>query len=253
MSTPRFVSPIVLGRNMELVAWVRTIMSIVAGCLVGIAGLTGVLGFAAYLAPVVDGALADLQCAVPRLQRAGGSAALQHNPGEQLDLDIEFFASAEELPRLQALGVLARLHPPSAAAPPAACSTPGAKRARDPAAAGGSEGEGAYTNLRSVAGGCFECAIVVGGREDVHAAGIRFPDAWLAQHQERLAWADELVMYRVDAAGEREEVFRRGCLGVEAAEQAAESKRAAEQAAESRPQRASGRASGPRLSLPLRG
>lgn len=49
MSTPRFVSPIVLGRNMELVAWVRTIMTIVSGCLVGIAGLTGVLGFAAYL------------------------------------------------------------------------------------------------------------------------------------------------------------------------------------------------------------
>ena len=185
--------------------------------------------FAAWLAPVVDGALADLQCAVPLLQRAGGSAALQHNPGEQLDLDIALFASAEELPRLQALGVLARLHPPSAAAAPAASSTPAAKRARDPAAAGGSEGEGegAYTTLRSVAGGRFLCAIVVGGREEVHTTGIRFPDAWLAQNQERLAWADELVVYRVGAAGEREEVLRRGCMGVEAAEQAAESKRAA--------------------------
>ncbi len=48
-NTPRFVSPIVLMKNHELVAWVRTVMTILGGCLVGIAGLTGAWGFAAYL------------------------------------------------------------------------------------------------------------------------------------------------------------------------------------------------------------
>jgi hypothetical protein len=47
---PRFVSPITLSRNTELVAWVRTVMTIISGCLVGITGLNGALGFVAYLA-----------------------------------------------------------------------------------------------------------------------------------------------------------------------------------------------------------
>ena len=49
-ASPRFISPIVQMKNMELVAWVRTVMTIISGCLVGITGLTGVLGFVAYLA-----------------------------------------------------------------------------------------------------------------------------------------------------------------------------------------------------------
>ena len=48
-ASPRFISPIVLGRNGELVAWTRTVMSIISGCLVGVVGLTGLYGFAAYV------------------------------------------------------------------------------------------------------------------------------------------------------------------------------------------------------------
>jgi hypothetical protein len=102
--------------------------------------------FAACVAPVLDGALAALECTVPLQQRAGGSMRLQYNPGEQLDLDVAFFASAAELPALQALGVLARLDRASAgggggggaaaaaaaAPPPPPSSAPAAKRAGSP-------------------------------------------------------------------------------------------------------------------------
>lgn len=47
--TARFVSPLTLMRNMELVSWVRTVMTIVAGCVVGIWGLSGAVGFGAYV------------------------------------------------------------------------------------------------------------------------------------------------------------------------------------------------------------
>ncbi len=46
----RFVSPTVLMRNMELVAWVRTLMTIVAGSITGICGCTGARGVLAFLA-----------------------------------------------------------------------------------------------------------------------------------------------------------------------------------------------------------
>jgi len=45
-----YVSPLVLLRNSELVAWVRTLMTIVAGVITGILGLTGAWGVLSYLA-----------------------------------------------------------------------------------------------------------------------------------------------------------------------------------------------------------
>ena len=186
--------------------------------------------FAACVAPVLDCALAALECTVPLQQRAGGSMRLQYNPGEQLDLDVAFFASAAELPALQALGVLARLDRASAgggggggaaaaaaaAPPPPPSSTPAAKRAREPAAGCS---EGSYTNLRDVAGGVFTCTLAMGGCEVVFKGGIRYPDAWLAGALDTLPdWAEEVVIYRSDPAAADVEVLRRSLPGLQPAE-----------------------------------
>ena len=48
-STERFVSPLAVARNTELCAWARTLMSVVAGLVAGILGITGAWGFVCYL------------------------------------------------------------------------------------------------------------------------------------------------------------------------------------------------------------
>ena len=45
-----YVSPMVLLRNTELIAWTRTLMTIVSGMVTGILGVTGAWGAAAFLA-----------------------------------------------------------------------------------------------------------------------------------------------------------------------------------------------------------
>ena len=45
-----YVSPLVLLRNSELVAWTRTLMTIVCGVVTGILGVTGAWGLLAFLA-----------------------------------------------------------------------------------------------------------------------------------------------------------------------------------------------------------
>ena len=110
-----------------------------------------------------------------------------------------FFAAAAELPRLRALGVLAQLDGPGAAAA-APLPLPRAPAA-DPAVC--------YTNLKSVAGGEFVCILIVDGCEITHKEGIRYPEAWLEQQEGKLDWADAVVMYRRGLAGELVEVLRK--------------------------------------------
>jgi hypothetical protein len=44
----RYVSQISLMKNMELVAWVRTVMTIIGGALIGILGVQGLWGFLSF-------------------------------------------------------------------------------------------------------------------------------------------------------------------------------------------------------------
>ena len=174
-------------------------------------------GFAKLVAPVLDGSLAELECTVPLKQHTGGSMDKQFNPGEQFDLDIDFFASAAQLPGLKELGILAHLGKVGGAAAATPSSTPAAatKRAREPEA---DSSDGCYTNLKSTAGGVFTCFIVVDGREELHKVDIRFPDAWLKKELAAggLGWADEVIMCRSSRhTGGLVEVFRKDLRGEE--------------------------------------
>ena len=50
MSTPKsFVNPNLIQHNASLVAWARTLITLIAGLITGFCGITGIWGLAAYL------------------------------------------------------------------------------------------------------------------------------------------------------------------------------------------------------------
>jgi hypothetical protein len=156
--------------------------------------------YAALVAPVIDNSLATLECIISYPQR-NDSLEKQYHRGEQLDMDIRVFAESEKLSRLASL--LPRLRMPDEGEE---CPSPAAKRARV-------DDDSCHTNLRSVAGGVFKCAVVhlrVGGgsEEKVVAEKIRYPDAWLKSNPQTFDGAKQVIMYREDGTAGGVEVFR---------------------------------------------
>lgn len=162
-------------------------------------------GFAVFVAPIIDGSLASLKCTVPKAQGLGSSMALQYNTGENLDLDIDIYASNRKLPELEKIGILGKLAKKSPgggdkALPVSPSTVPDEKRAR----------VSDFTNLKSTLGGNFICSYVTDECEVFSEEKIRYPDAWL-EEMKFPEWAEEVVIYKAAASsGEKDtEIIRK--------------------------------------------
>lgn len=164
--------------------------------------------YAAVVAPVIDASLATLECIISYPQR-NNSLEKQFHLGEQLDMDIRFFAAEADMTRLSRVldrPGLPRLRVESLTQdtePLTEDASPAAKRARV-------DDDSCHTNLRDVSGGVFKCTVVTdtrgSGDERIVADKIRFPDTWLMKNPGVFNGAKEVVMYNE----KQEVVFRRG-------------------------------------------